>query len=137
MKTLIAIAFAAFSVFAAYSAPHRGPSPRPAPRPAPVMHRAPIARPMPARPAPHHSHSSWGHGGRNFWPGFVGGVVGSTLVGRPAPVIVSPRPVFAPPPPPIVLVNQVWTEPAYELRPIYDVYGNIVEYQWVMTRAGY
>lgn len=30
----------------------------------------------------HHHHGGWwGRGGRNFWPGFVGGVVGGALVG--------------------------------------------------------
>ena len=34
----------------------------------------------------HHHHSShhgwsWGHAGRNFWPGFVGGIVGGAVYG--------------------------------------------------------
>lgn len=47
------------------------------------------------RPAPmmHHHHGSfWGRGGRNFWPGFAGGVVGG-LVGS---TIVSPTVVTTP-----------------------------------------
>jgi len=52
-----------------------------------------------------HYHGGWGRGGCNFWPGFVGGVVGgvvaNTLV-QPAPVVVS-QPVVVPQP---VVVQQ-------------------------------
>ena len=50
----------------------------------------------------HHGHSAWGRGGRHFWPGFVGGIVGGALVSRtvaaPAPVVVTPAPVVVPEP---------------------------------------
>ena len=32
-------------------------------------------------PVHHYSHCFWGPGGRNFWPGFVGGVIGGALYG--------------------------------------------------------
>ena len=41
-----------------------------------------------------HHHSCWGPGGRYFWPGFAGGLVGSMLY-RPIP----------PPPPPVVVTT--------------------------------
>ena len=139
ITTLILALAASFAVAAprgpmgARPMPHRSPMLRPVQ----PVHRGHIARPA---PMPHHSshhHGSvWGRGGRNFWPGFVGGFVGSTIASRPT-IVIPPRPVFAPPPPPVVIVNPVWIEPMYELRPIYDVYGNIIEYTWVKTRDGY
>ena len=93
---------------------------------------------MPHRPG--HSAPSWGRGGRDFWPAFAGGVVGGVAgsVLRPAvPVVVPPRPYVAMPPPPVVMVSPVWVEPVYELRPAYDVYGNVVRYDWVLVRQGY
>ncbi len=72
----------------------------------------------------HHGGSFWGRGGRNFWPGFVGGVVGGVLVdavvgpsyyySSPAPVVVT-QPVVTTP----VVVQQpvvqqtVWVEGRY------------------------
>ncbi len=60
---------------------------RPAPRRVPhhqIARPAPPPRPMP-RPhhggGRHHNDSFWGRGGRNFWPGFIGGLVGSILGG--------------------------------------------------------
>jgi len=59
----------------------------------------------------HHHHSGWGRGGRNFWPGFVGGIVGGALydavvtpapVVAPAPVVVNPTPVVVNPAPVVV-----------------------------------
>ena len=47
---------------------------------------------MGPRPAPfhHHHHGYWGHGGRHFWPGFVGGVVGGALYNAvAAPTVVA------------------------------------------------
>ena len=85
----------------------------------------------------HHHHSGWGRGGRNFWPGFVGGIVGGALydavvtpapVVAPAPVVVTPAPVVVNPapvvvnqpavvtPPPVVVAPQpttVWVEGRY------------------------
>lgn len=57
----------------------------------------------------HHHHSFWGPGGSHFWPGFVGGVVGSALLPPP------------PPPAPVVITapGRVWIPPVYGERPIY------------------
>ena len=45
-----------------------------------------FARPHGWHPGPapmhvHHHGGHWGRGGRNFWPGFVGGVVGGAIIG--------------------------------------------------------
>ena len=81
----------------------------------------------------------WGRGGCNFWPGFVGGVVGSALydavtypryassvvvtpapavVAAPAPVVVQqPAPVVVQQPAPVVVqqpvAQSVWVEGRY------------------------
>lgn len=53
-------------------------------------------------PAPYHHHHHggfWGHGGRHFWPGFVGGVVGGivgTAIAEPTVVVASPTVVTTP-----------------------------------------
>ena len=72
------------------------------------------------RPAPirHHHHGSvWGRGGSNFWPGFVGGVIGGVLadaVVSPAPVVVT-TPVVTTPvvTAPVVSTQNVWVEGRY------------------------
>ena len=81
------------------------------------------------RPAPihhhHHGGSFWGRGGSNFWPGFVGGVVGASIV-RPAvyttpvvtPVVTTPvitTPVITAPivSTPVVTTQNVWVEGRY------------------------
>lgn len=89
-------------------------------------------RPGPAPMHVHH-HSYWGRGGRHFWPGFVGGVVGGAIVGatmsRPAvvvsqpavvvtqpavvtqPVVVQQQPVVVQQP--VTQVQNVWVEGCY------------------------
>ena len=98
--------------------PHGGPGPRRGH--GPVMrggfgHRPP---PMPH----HHHHSSWGRGGRNFWPGFVGGVVGGLVydVVTPAPVVVTTPTVVTTPivttpvvAAPVYTTQNVWVEGRY------------------------
>ncbi len=94
-KKLIILATAAILGTAtcfARPAPDRRPAPEPAPRhhvarPAPRHQNVrPTPAPKPA-PRPHHggdrqrNDSFWGRGGRNFWPGFIGGLVGSVLGG--------------------------------------------------------
>ena len=48
----------------------------------------------------HHSGSFWGRGGRNFWPGFVGGIVGGAVVSSPTvvttPVVTAPVVITTP-----------------------------------------
>lgn len=88
----------------------------------------------------HHSHHHggyWGRGGRHFWPGFVGGVVGGivydavttypreTVVVHPTPtvvttpVVVQPAPTVVQPtqvvvqPPPVTQTRNVWVEGRY------------------------
>ena len=86
------------------------------------------------RPPPpvfrHHHHSFWGRGGRHFWPGFVGGVVGGavynaiatdpvivttpTVVSTPAvvttPTVVTTAPTVVAP---VTTVQNVWVEGRY------------------------
>jgi hypothetical protein len=79
----------------------------------------------------HHHHSAWGRGGRNFWPGFLGGVaagiVADSIINRPAvvtttPVVVTPAPVVVTQPAPVVV-----TPPA----PVYQTQNVWVEGQYV------
>lgn len=103
---------------------HRGPAPRPVLQ----IHRGPAPRPA---PMPHHSHhhsSAWGRGGSNFWPGFVGGVIGSTIFSPP--VVVTP-----PPPPPGPYARQMWIEGHYETQIVNGVYIQVwVPGRWVLVR---
>lgn len=117
MKTLLMIA--AFVPCIAFA--H---VPRPAPRAIhiPVAHR--VHRPMPPPPR-HHHHSAWGRGGCNFWPGFTGALVGTTLLRT------------LPPPPLAVVASPVWIPPVYEWRPVYDMYGRVLRNERVIIRAGY
>lgn len=81
-------------------------------RPPPVMHHGGF----------HHHHGSfWGTGGRHFWPGFVGGVVGgvisSSVIGPSVyttPVVAAPvvttAPVVATP---VYTTQQVWIPGRY------------------------
>ena len=67
----------------------------------------------------HHHHSFWGRGGRHFWPGFVGGVVGGVLydtVVTPAPVVVTTPTVVTTTPvvaTTVSTVQNVWVEGRY------------------------
>jgi len=68
-------------------------------------------------PYPHHYHHHghgdwWGRGGRNFWPGFVGGVVGGVV----ASSIVSPAPVVVTQP--VVTTPVVVTQPTVVAQPV-------------------
>ena len=68
--------------------------------PRPMMGGRGGFRPAPVRHHHHHHHGSvWGRGGSNFWPGFVGGVIGGVLadaVVSPAPVVVTTPVVTTP-----------------------------------------
>ena len=99
--------------------------------------------PGPRGPAFHHHHHHggyWGRGGRNFWPGFVGGIVGGAIydavtypryygyggvVVAPAPTVVTTPPVVVQQPAPVVVqqpapvvvqqpvAQNVWVEGRY------------------------
>ncbi len=76
-------------------------------------------------PAPHHHHHGyWGSGGRYFWPGFVGGVVGGLAYNSLAyrspvvvttPTVVAPTVVTTTPAvvAPVTQVQSVWVEGRY------------------------
>lgn len=110
-KMIIAVAIA-LCAFATFARPHGGPG-FGGPRggfgrgPAPMMHH----RPMPPPMHHHHHHSSWGHGGRNFWPGFVGGVIGGALTSSIYPTTTV---VTAP-----VVSTPIYTTPTIITAPIY------------------
>ena len=109
--------------------PHPGPHRGPAPRPVPQIHRGPAPRPAPMPHHPHHHSSAWGRGGSNFWPGFVGGFVGSTLV-RPSVVVIPP-----PPPPPGPYARQMWIEGHYEIQIVNGIYTQVwIPGRWVIVR---
>lgn len=112
MKLFVLMGVAAMAM-GAFARPHAGPRPGPHFRP-PVVH--------------HHHGGFWGRGGRNFWPGFIGGVIGgavvetvvtprTTVVTQPAvvtqPVIVQPAPVVVTAPAPVTTVQNVWVEGRY------------------------
>lgn len=74
----------------------------------------------------HHHHSTWGRGGRHFWPGFaggvVGGIIGRTLTCSSTTVVTTPTVVSAPAvvttpvvvtPQPVATVQSVWVEGRY------------------------
>ena len=114
---------AALAAVGAFARPHHGSFNRGFARgPHPVRH--------------HHSHSAWGKGGRNFWPGFVGGVVGGIVSQRmvtPAPAVVVSTPAVVTTPTvvttpvvvaptvtaPVTTTQQVWVEGCYinQLQP--------------------
>ena len=79
----------------------RGPAPMMHHRPAPIMH--------------HHHHSGWGHGGRHFWPGFVGGVVGGVLTDA----IIGPRVITTPVVAAPVVTTPVVTTPVYTTQQVW------------------
>lgn len=92
MKKIMVLAIAAAMSFAAVARPHggfRGP-----------MHHGGY----------HHHGSWWGRGGRNFWPSFAGGVIGSAVGGWcyrgavVAPTVVTTPTVITTP---VVTVPQV------------------------------
>jgi hypothetical protein len=92
-----------------------GPRPMMHHRPAPMMHHRPA--PMPHH---YHHHSGWGHGGRHFWPGFVGGVVGGVLTDA----IIGPTVVTAP-----VVTTPVMATPVYTSQQVWIPGGYIDQIQ--------
>ena len=125
-KFIVAVGIAAISI-GAFAGPHGGPRHggfHGGPRfggfrggPRPVMHHGGFHH------RPIHHHSGWGRGGRHFWPGFVGGVVGglvynsicpTTYVTTPTvittPTVVTTTPVVTAP---AATVQNVWVEGRY------------------------
>lgn len=119
-KLIVALCVATVAV-GAFAKPH-GCGPRPG-RPHAPMHRR---MPAPPHAHHHHKHSVWGRGGQNFWPGFVGGVVGGMIVEattgphvvhetvvvqqQPAAVVVQPAPVVVQQ---TTTTERVWVEGRY------------------------
>lgn len=108
MKKLIAVL--SMLTFVSLAAP--GPGPRPG-GPGPGFRHAPApGRVIPARPAPmphRNAPSVWGRGGRNFIPGFAGGLIGSLIA---PPIVVTPPPSVVVTPPPVVQ-SPVIIQPGY------------------------
>ena len=104
-KLMIAGVMALTVALGAFARPHFGPGPG--------FHHG---------PGPRYHGGFWGRGGCHFWPGFVGGVVGSALydaVTYPryaSSVVVTPAPVVVPAQPVVVqqpVVQSVWVEGRY------------------------
>lgn len=111
-KTTLAI-IAALSFFTAVSYAHP-----------PMMHarhhRAyPVNHHTPPPPMHHHRHNNGA-----FWTGLGVGLIGSTIV-NPVSVAIGPT------------IGRVWVPPVYEMRPVYDRFGNLLRYEQVMVSAGY
>ena len=131
-KTIIAMAIAAMCVGTCLARPHGGPG-FGGHRPMPMMHHS-----------YHHHGSFWGHGGRNFWPGFVGGVVGSALYGGvyrsySPTVVYSTSPAFITTTPTVIqptVVQPIVTSPAptVSVAPIYSTTQVWVEGRYVDQR---
>ena len=95
------------------------------------FHHAPIVH--------HHHHGGWGRGGSNFWPGFVGGLVGSAVANTvvSSTVVASPTivttPVVTTPvvTTPVVVQQPVVTQPVYVQQPVTTVQNVWVEGRYV------
>ena len=125
-KLIVAVGVAALAI-GAFAGPHGfrgGPGgfrggPRPGGfhhGPRPVMHHG-------FHHGPHHYHS-WGRGGRHFWPGFVGGVVGGLVYNsiRPVTYVTTPTIVTTP----TVVTTPVVTAPAATVQNVW-VEGRYVD----------
>lgn len=123
---LAAALFAAFSLMAGQGGPRPGDggpggrAPGGLGRIQPSRQMQPGPSPAPRRSSPPRpKHDTWGKGGRNFWPGFVGGVIGAAVApvppAPPVPAVVVTPP--APPPPPGRV--RVWISGCYvdEVQP--------------------
>lgn len=118
-KLIVALCVATVAV-GAFAKPHGGP--RHGHGPAPVHRRVHV----PPHAHHHHKHSAWGRGGQNFWPGFVGGIVGGMIVEatagpsvvhktvvvqqQPAAVVVHPAPVVVQQ---TATTERIWVEGCY------------------------
>jgi len=103
--------FIVLSVAAVAASAFAGPRGCPGPcgpggwRPGPFPHHYPCPPPPP-------HHGGWGRGGCNFWPGFVGGVIGGAI----ASSVVSPAPVVVTQP--VVTQPVVVTQPTVVTQPV-------------------
>ena len=63
-----------------------------------------------------HHHGGWGRGGCNFWPGFVGGLIGGTIAHTvvSTPVVASPTIVTTP----TIVTPTVVTQPVVVQQPV-------------------
>ena len=97
--------------------------------PRPMMHHRPA--PMPHH---YHHHSGWGHGGRHFWPGFVGGVVGGVLTDA----IIGPRVITTPVVAAPVVTTPVVTTPVYTTQQVWvpGTYVDQINDSPLVDRAG-
>jgi len=125
-KKTVLILGVALAAGAVWARPHHGGGPHGGPR-GPMVHHVGPRMPM-HRPPPHfRHHGGWGHSGRYFWPGFVGGVIGGvvadalvapTVITTPT-VVTTPvvaAPVVAPTvysAQPVCTTQQVWVPGAY------------------------
>jgi len=119
-KTLLITAAAALATFELVAGPAHFVAARPpAPRHSIHARLAPRHAPAPKPRPPAHSRSFWGKGGRYFWPGFIGGVVGTVIA----------------PPPPGPYAKQIWIEGHYEIQVINGVYTQVwIPGKWVVVR---
>ena len=102
-KILVLAAVAAMGVGTCQARPHGGPGRHGGgPRPASVVHRVHGGH---YGGHGYHHGGVWGRGGRNFWPGLVGGIIGGALL-PPPPLLVPPVPV------PVVVHRPVVAAPA-------------------------
>lgn len=150
-KKLMLTAAVVLTAVVTFARPHgggpMGGGPRPGPAPA-FHHRGP----MPG--GPHHGGSFWGRGGRNFWSGLAGGIVGAAAYNamvtprtyyyntgyvRPAPVVVAPQPttVYTTPSPVVYTQPTTVTVPTttYVTQPV-TVTPNVYR-RWVPGRYEY
>ncbi len=100
-KKLVVVVVGTLAAGALFARPHGGP-------------RGGFCGPRMCAPVHHHHHSGWGRGGRNFWPGFVGGLVGGVVantVVRPTvyrtPTVITTTPIITTP----VVTTPVVTTP--------------------------
>lgn len=112
IKKVLVMGCVAICAMVGVAAPHHGGYFR--------HHRAPIH---------HHSHGFWGRGGRNFWPGLIGGVVGGAIINNTyryptvvttpvvtTPVVTTPivtTPVVTTPVVTTPVVQTIWVEGRY------------------------
>lgn len=101
MKKIMVLAVAVAMAFGAFARPHGG-----------FGHRRGGFRSGPMHHGGYRHHGSWwGRGGRNFWPGFVGGMVGGYCYG--GTTVVTPAVVTTP-----TVVQPVATVPVGAAAPI-------------------